>query len=428
MASTYGDNASIDGTVSGSGDLEAYSIQIFGPGTALEVSGAAHISGAIYSPVDSLPFGHSKTTNTDAGLGNTFTVTLTGSNITTLGNPTNLKDGATYRWIIKQDSQGGADLFYGDKFHFSNGLPPSMVSGANGINILEGISDGTYVYLTSNTAVTGAYVSGSRASRDSHGAYIFDDLKTTSKLAYWYDATDIDTITKDGSNLVATWTDKSGLGRDAAQSNGTEKPTYNDAGMNGYPCVTFNGSDNMMYIGGNTNNTDEKDFEADFVAYFVVCSFTDANDGHIIGVGSTVDNYLESYGQGMYTESGKYGIKSISSSGIALKSAEAINDGDTFILTGIIKANSSYIQSTGVSDGTDTSNSPIPHTAYTQATIGASDGTNDGSPVDFWGGNIGEIIIFTSDATGGLTDAQIRSVEKYLAVKWGLTTSYRSAH
>ena len=70
---------------------------------------------------------------------------------------------------------------------------------------------------------------------------------------------------------------------------------------------------------------------------------------------------------------------------------------------------------------------PNAHTAYAQATIGASDGTTSGTPVDFWAGKIGEIIIFASDALGGLTDAQISSVEKYLAIKWGLTASYRVA-
>ena len=395
------------------------------------VSGSVEITGTLFTPVDSLTLG--PTISTDAGLGNVFTVTITGSSndggpLPTLANPSNLKDGATYRWIIKQDTVGGADLFYGSNFQFPNGLPPSMVSGASGINILEGISDGTNVFITSNTVVTGAYVSGSNASLEDHGAYIFDDLKSNAKLAYWFDAMDTDTITKDGSDLVATWNDKSGLGRHAAQSNGTEKPTYEAAGLKGgMPCIEFNGSDNMMYIGGATNGTDEKDFEAAYIAYFVVCAFEDSNDGHIVGVGSSTDGYLESYGQAMYTESGKYGIKSKSGTGIALKSSGAVNDGDVFLLRGIIRANNSSIHSTGVLDNVDTSNSPNPHVAYVQATIGGSDGTNDGSPVDFWGGQLGEIIIFASDAVGGLTEAQVKSVEKYLAVKWNLTSAYRDA-
>lgn len=389
----------------------------------VHVSGSVHITGTYYSEVDSCAL-VGETYNSDGREGNNFTVTLTGSELSTLANPTNLKAGATYRWIVKQGTSG-SDLWFGDKFQYPNGLPPSMVSGAGGINILEGVSDGTYVYLTSNTVVTGAYVSGSANTLQDNGASLFDGIHN-AKLSYWYDAVDIDTITKDGSNLVATWEDKSGLHRDASQTNGTEKPTYISNGINGFPCIDFNGSDNMMYIGSATNNADEDDFEAQCVAYFVVTQFDDADDGHIIGVGSSADGYLESYGQGMYTESGKFGIKSISSTGIALKSSDTFNDEDLFILVGIIKSNGSLLRGDGLNEGLNASSVPNPHTAYVQATIGAADGTNDGSPVDFFSGKIGEIIVFTSSGTGGgLTEAQIRSVEKYLATKWGHKANYR---
>ena len=392
----------------------------------VNVSGSVYISGTYYSEVDSCAL-VGETYNSDGREGNNFTVTLTGSSINTLANPTNLKAGATYRWIVKQGTSG-SDLWFGDKFQYPNGLPPSMVSGGQGINILEGVSDGTYVYLTSNTVVTGAYVSGSEGGLKDHGANVFDDLKNRAKLAYWYDALDEDTITKDGSNLVSKWEDKSGLGRDAAQTNGTEKPTYQAAGSetNGFPCIEFNGSDNMMYIGGNTDGTDEKDFEADFVAYFIVAAFDDSNDGHIIGAGSTVDNYLENYGQGVFAESGKIGIKSGSGTGISFKSASTVNDDSLRLFTGVIRSNNSYIRRKGLTLATDTSDSPNPHTAYTQATIGASDGSNDGSPVDFWSGMLCEIVVFAAgEGSGGLTEAEIRSVEKYLSVKWGIDGQYR---
>jgi len=48
----------------------------------------------------------------------------------------------------------------------------------------------------------------------------------------WLDAADASTITKDGSNMVSQWNDKSGNDRHVSQS-GSPKPTYVETGFNG---------------------------------------------------------------------------------------------------------------------------------------------------------------------------------------------------
>lgn len=80
---------------------------------------------------------------TDCNNGNVHTVTL-GDN-RTLGAPTNLKNGSTYIWIIKQDGTGSRTLAYNAVFKFEGGLAPILSIGANSIDILSAVSDGTNV-------------------------------------------------------------------------------------------------------------------------------------------------------------------------------------------------------------------------------------------------------------------------------------------
>lgn len=81
---------------------------------------------------------------TNCNLGNVHSVTLAGNR--TLDNPTNLKAGATYIWIITQDGTGSRTLSYGTAFKFPGGTAPTLTTDANAVDILTGISDGTNIY------------------------------------------------------------------------------------------------------------------------------------------------------------------------------------------------------------------------------------------------------------------------------------------
>ena len=76
--------------------------------------------------------------------GNVHTVTLTANR--TLGAPTNLKNGGTYIWIIKQDGSGNQTLAYNAVFKFENGIAPTLSTGTNDVDILSAVSDGTNVF------------------------------------------------------------------------------------------------------------------------------------------------------------------------------------------------------------------------------------------------------------------------------------------
>jgi len=54
--------------------------------------------------------------------------------------------------------------------------------------------------------------------------------------AFWFDATDLGTITLNGST-VSQWNDKSGNARNATQSTGSRQPTFVSSGINGLPVL-----------------------------------------------------------------------------------------------------------------------------------------------------------------------------------------------
>ena len=74
-------------------------------------------------------------------------------------------------------------------------------------------------------------------------------------LTLWLDASDADTITKDGSDLVSAWNDKSGNARNFTYVSGT-KPTWQSAQLNGNPGILFNGSSTRLeHSGANVLST-----------------------------------------------------------------------------------------------------------------------------------------------------------------------------
>ena len=57
--------------------------------------------------------------------------------------------------------------------------------------------------------------------------------------ALWLDASDVASITKDGSNKVSQWSDKSGNAKHAVQATGANQPTYNATGFGGLPGIDW---------------------------------------------------------------------------------------------------------------------------------------------------------------------------------------------
>lgn len=73
-------------------------------------------------------------------------VTLAGNR--TLDNPTNMKAGGSYQLRVIQDATGGRTLAYGTAYKWPGGSAPVLSTGANDVDIISCISDGTNMYCT----------------------------------------------------------------------------------------------------------------------------------------------------------------------------------------------------------------------------------------------------------------------------------------
>ena len=85
----------------------------------------------------------------DCSVSQDFSVTLAGSR--TFDNPTNMEAGTTYSWLITQDATGSRLATWGDKFFWAGGTDGVLSTGANAVDLLQGYSDGTTLYITSLT-------------------------------------------------------------------------------------------------------------------------------------------------------------------------------------------------------------------------------------------------------------------------------------
>ena len=74
----------------------------------------------------------------------TAQVTLTANRA--LANPSNKVAGATYVLIVKQDGSGSRTLSYGSEYKFPGGTAPTLSTGANDVDVLCFVSDGTNLY------------------------------------------------------------------------------------------------------------------------------------------------------------------------------------------------------------------------------------------------------------------------------------------
>ena len=108
----------------------------------LNTDGNAKIEGQAWSELDVDTYAASYTPDFDGG--NVKQVTLTGN--ITINNPTNIEAGATYLFILKQDATGSRTVSFGTSYKFPSGTAPTLSTGANAVDILSFVSDGTNLY------------------------------------------------------------------------------------------------------------------------------------------------------------------------------------------------------------------------------------------------------------------------------------------
>ena len=105
-------------------------------------TGNVKVDGQAYSATHTLTAAASVAPDFDNS--NVQTVTL--DQATTLANPTNLKDGATYIVIVKQPAGANHTLAFGTAYKFEGGTAPTITAANGATDVLTFVSDGTNLY------------------------------------------------------------------------------------------------------------------------------------------------------------------------------------------------------------------------------------------------------------------------------------------
>ena len=213
----------------------------------------------------------------------------------------------------------------------------------------------------------------------------------------WYDAADASSITKDGSNLVSQWNDKSGNSRHATTS-GSLRPTSGGS-QNGRTVMQFTGTQAMTITGNFLQSDNVTMFavamkNADHYGGIITSAPTNPEDSPVLTFYLTTIAWLnrrqlvqQATGNGVYR----------------IVSGQSVGTAQQGFFDGV--------------RGTDTVASVATNTTGTITKIGA---LRTSSTADL-NGNIAEIVCYS----GNLTTANRASVEAYLAAKWGISGVHR---
>ena len=79
-----------------------------------------------------------------------------------------------------------------------------------------------------------------------------------ANLVVWLDASDDTTITKDASNFVSQWDDKSGNGNNMAQATSANQPVWTQGSISGKSVIRFDGTDDNMSVQTNAFSGDQE--------------------------------------------------------------------------------------------------------------------------------------------------------------------------
>lgn len=221
-----------------------------------------------------------------------------------------------------------------------------------------------------------------------------------SSLVAWYDASDITTITKDGSDLVSAWNDKSGNAYHLSAAGGA-RPTWVNTQLNNRPTLDFNGSSNTfalpsgLYGIPNGSNT-----------VFAVCK-TDVNNALQVIVGLSEAGlarwdirYTANAGEILFLS------RTTTTNGVTKSS---VSDTSYGLLMG---RRSGTTQAIAFNSSSETTNSNGAdengcNAGYVGSFLGSS---------FFLNGQIAEILIFNASLSAG----NITLMNTYLSKKWGV--------
>jgi hypothetical protein len=260
--------------------------------------------------------------------------------------------------------------------------------------------------------------------------------------ALWLDAADASTVTT-VSSAVSQWNDKSGNGRNAAQSTAGNRPAYQSAAQNGLNAVRFTAASSHFLTAGTTSTWNFLHNGTDSAVFIVSrCRDTgdDPNAAHTYlstgGAGSSNIGYWLAYDD-IASASRNNGLNTrVANAGIVVPGTYAsfdntndkITPGTYHIISSYVDANNATAVNKTVqrvdgsaSFGSNTiTNTPSTSNSTTALNIGRDVAS---ATLDFTG-DICEILLFNTQPD--TTNRQ--RIEGYLAHKWGLTASLPADH
>lgn len=219
-------------------------------------------------------------------------------------------------------------------------------------------------------------------------------------LNTWLDAQDAASITKDGSNKVSAWADKSGNGNNATQGTSALQPLYQaaDTDLNGYPSIGPTGADERLGF-ASPIMIDDWTFDGRFG--FEINLF-----GQTVSIGTAPQGAIYAGIWQTATHGGdnlfwKNGVNFTSQGG----STQEPTAGGIFLAT--------YVNSAGENNLGKLTSDTTPQQLFNRA-----DGTRA------YDGQLGELVLF--DGTISTDDRQ--KLEGYMAHRWGYASELDAGH
>ena len=117
---------------------------IGGAGAESTLNSSLKITGQAYTELHTEA--SAATITPDWNNGNVYTTELTNAS-TTFADPTNIKPGATYIIILKQDGTGSRTVSWGTKYKFPGGTAPTLTTGANKADVITLVAYSTDILM-----------------------------------------------------------------------------------------------------------------------------------------------------------------------------------------------------------------------------------------------------------------------------------------
>jgi hypothetical protein len=224
----------------------------------------------------------------------------------------------------------------------------------------------------------------------------------------WLDAADSTTLTIAGTN-VTRWNDKSGRGNNGTTTGGTTTVST----LNSVQALLFNGTN--AFEGTSITNTTAT------VTAFMVATMSGATGSNGRLLSCALPSESDNAGNSSVTLLNRLvtGSQVYSTSRGVNTSFVSISTNTPFVMVTQYTGTQSFIFLNGTQQGN--ASTVTTGFGYTRYRVGNTAGSGGNA---FWGGLVGEIIIYNSS----LTTSRRQIIEGYLAWKWGLTANLPATH